>query len=46
MMAQMNGDIDSEDEIRHFEQDQTFLALVALSDPIRQNIKEVVSTAT
>jgi magnesium-transporting ATPase (P-type) len=42
----MNGDIDSEDEIRHFEQDQTFLALVALSDPIRQNIKEDVSTAT
>jgi len=45
MMAQMHGDIDSEDEIRHLEQDQTFLALVALSDPIRQNIKEVVSKA-
>lgn len=45
MMSQMSGDIDSEDEIRHLEQDQTFLTLVALADPVRQNIKEVVKTA-
>jgi magnesium-transporting ATPase (P-type) len=35
MMSQMSGDIDSEDEIRHLEQDQTFLSLVALADPVR-----------
>lgn len=43
--SRMEGDIDTEDEIRLFEQNQTFLALVALKDPLRQNMKDVVANA-
>lgn len=41
----MEGDIDSEEEIRALEQDQTFLAMVSLKDPVRDNIKKVIAKA-
>ena len=45
VMNGMQGDIDTEDEIRPLEANQTFLALVALKDPLRQNMKDVVANA-
>lgn len=44
IMTQMNNEIDTPEEIACFEQDLTFLAMIALSDPVRSNIKEVVET--
>lgn len=44
-MDRMHGDIDAEEEIRHLEQNQTFLAMVALKDPLRNNMKDVVTSA-
>jgi len=38
----MNGEIDSTDEISALEQDQTFLALIVLRDPIRDSIVKMV----
>ena len=47
VLNSMNGEIDDDDEIARLEgQDQTFLAVVALKDPTRTNIKEVVKTAS
>jgi len=46
LMASMSGEIDDENEIANLEgSDQTFLALVALKDPLRNNIKKVVENA-
>lgn len=44
LMAQMNNEIDTPEEIACFEQELTFLAMIALSDPVRQNIKDIVET--
>jgi len=41
----MNGEIDSTDEISALEQDQTFLALIVLRDPIRDSIIKMVQEA-
>lgn len=43
LMQSIDGEIDSNDEINALEQDQTFLALVVLRDPVRQSIKEMVN---
>jgi len=45
LQATMQGEIDSEEEIRALEQDQTFLAMVSLKDPVRDNIKKVIAKA-
>lgn len=45
LMSRMSGDIDSSEEISAFEENQTFLALVALKDPIRDNMKKMVGEA-
>ena len=45
LMAAMQGDIDSAEEIQALERDQVFLALVGLRDPVRDNIKQVVQEA-
>ena len=42
LMQSIQGEIDSTDEINALEQDQTFLALVVLRDPVRKSIKEIV----
>ena len=42
LMQSMQGEIDSSDEINALEQDQTFLALVVLRDPVRKSIREIV----
>lgn len=41
----MQGDIDSAEEIAALERDMTFLAMVALKDPVRPSIKAVVTEA-
>jgi len=43
LMQSIDGEIDSNDEINALEQDQTFLALVVLRDPVRQSIKDMVN---
>ena len=45
VMRTMSGEIDSEEEIIKLESDQTFLALVGLKDPSRDNIKEIIDIA-
>ena len=45
LMQSMNGEIDSTDEISALEQDQTFLALVVLRDPVRESVKDMVIEA-
>jgi magnesium-transporting ATPase (P-type) len=46
LMASMQGEIDDENEIANLEgNDQTFLALVALKDPLRTNIKKVIENS-
>ena len=45
VMRSMSGEIDSEEEISKLESDQTFLALVGLKDPSRDNIKEIIDVA-
>lgn len=46
ILASMRGDINDEDEIARLEgHNQTFLALIGLKDPVRDNIKKVVETA-
>jgi magnesium-transporting ATPase (P-type) len=45
LMREMQGDIDDTHEIEALERDQVFLALVGLKDPVRDNIKKVVSKA-
>ena len=45
VMRSMSGEIDSEEEISKLESDQTFLALVGLKDPSRDNIKEIIDIA-
>jgi hypothetical protein len=42
LMQSMQGEIDSSDEINALEQDQTFLALIVLRDPVRQSMIEMV----
>lgn len=42
-MAKNEGEIDTPEEIANLEEDLTFLAMIALNDPVRQNIKDVVS---
>ena len=44
-MQSMNGEIDSTEEISALEQDQTFLALVVLRDPVRESVKDMVIEA-
>lgn len=46
LMREMQGDIDDTHEIEALERDQVFLALVGLKDPVRDNIKKVVSKAS
>ena len=38
----MSGEIDTNEEVAALEQDQTFLALVVLRDPVRSSVKEIV----
>jgi magnesium-transporting ATPase (P-type) len=46
MMQSMHGEIDSPQEIATLEgREQTFLALIALKDPLRTNIKDVIKNA-
>ena len=46
LMQSMHGEIDSPQEIAALEgQEQTFLSLIALKDPLRTNIKDVIKTA-
>jgi len=45
LMQSMNGEIDSTEEISALEQDQTFLALVVLRDPVRESVKDMVYEA-
>ena len=46
VLNNMQGEIDDLNEIASLEgQDQTFLALVALKDPLRTNIKDVIKNA-
>ena len=45
LMRQMEGEIDDTDEVNALEQDQTLLAMIALKDPLRQNIKEIIKNA-
>lgn len=46
LMGSMQGEIDDENEIANLEgNDQTFLALVSLKDPLRSNIKKVIENA-
>jgi len=42
LMHQMKGEIDSSEEVQALEQDQTFLAMVVLRDPVRTSVKEIV----
>lgn len=44
-LAQTGREIDNDNEIASIVGDQTFLALVALKDPLRLNIKDVVATS-
>jgi len=45
LMREMQGEIDDTHEIEALERDQVFLALVGLKDPVRDNIKSVISEA-
>ena len=38
----MSGEIDSNEEVAALEQDQTFLALIVLRDPVRSSVKDIV----
>ena len=38
----MKGEIDTNEEVSILEQDQTFLALVVLRDPVRSSVKKIV----
>jgi P-type E1-E2 ATPase len=42
----MHGEIDSNEEISKLEQDLTFLALIGLNDPCREQIKETINIAS
>ena len=46
LMREMQGEIDDTHEIEALERDQVFLALVGLKDPVRDNIKSVISEAS
>ena len=46
VMREMRGEIDSNEEISKLEQDLTFLALIGLKDPCREQIKETISIAS
>ena len=41
-MMNIQGEIDSNEEVAMFENDQTFLAMIVLRDPVRQSVKEIV----
>ena len=45
LQSKLVGEIDSAEEIAEFEQNQTFLALIALQDPVRENMKKLVQEA-
>ena len=46
VLDSMRGDINDEDEIARLEgNNQTFLALIGLKDPVRDNIKQVIENA-
>ena len=38
----MSGEVDTNEEVAVLEQDQTFLALIVLRDPVRSSVKAIV----
>ena len=45
LMARAGAEIDTDEEVREIVGEQTFVAMVGLSDPLRPQLKQVVKTA-